>query len=60
MREDRYVEIDFDEIIRETDKAFLLSIDEDEKVWLPKSQCEIIESGIVEVAEWIAIDKGLV
>jgi len=32
MREDRYVEIDFDEIIRETDKAFLLSIDEDEKV----------------------------
>jgi hypothetical protein len=55
------VEIGFDEIVLETDKAWLVKVDKDENVWLPKSQCELDEDAkTVMVAEWLAIDKGLV
>lgn len=56
------VEIDFDEITRVTDEAIQL----DGKTWLPRSQIvdgehlELGDGGPIEVAEWIAIEKGLV
>lgn len=61
----QYVEVFFDEILHETEPgeknvgAYLLLI-EDEKVWLPKSQCEISEDGIIVVPEWMAIEEELV
>lgn len=57
--EPRFTEIYFDEIIRETDMAYLLAID-DEEVWLPKSQCKMTETRVAELPEWLAIEKGLV
>jgi len=60
MTEEQYVEIYFDEITHETDEAYLFRVDEDEEVWLPKSQVEITESDIVEMPEWLAIEKGLI
>ena len=59
MTGERYVEVYFDEIIHETDGAYLFGID-DEETWIAKSQCEITETGVVEMEEWVAIDKGLV
>lgn len=59
------VEIYFDEILRETeqgdeqDGAYLFAID-DQEVWLPKSQVELVEPGIMEIPEWLAIEKELV
>ena len=61
-----WVYIEVDEIKRETEKAFLVIVDEQE-VWLPKSQVEDegehfkqgdtdVEIGITE---WIAREKGL-
>ena len=59
----KYVDIDIDELIRETDEAIWIRID-DEKTWIPKSQCESWpnegESGVVEMKEWIAIEKDLI
>lgn len=63
---DRYVEIYVDEILRETESAYLCRI-EGEDIWLPKSQikdadnycdgeCEID----MEITRWIAEQKGLV
>jgi hypothetical protein len=54
------IEINFDKIIRETQDAWLLDTG-DEKVWFPKSQCTLDEDEkIIEVPEWLAIEKGLV
>jgi hypothetical protein len=52
-----------DEVLTETNKAVLVKIDEDE-LWLPKSQIELDENSngvsVVQLPEWLAIDKGLV
>ena len=52
----------FDEILSETDKAWLFDFMESEH-WLPKSQCEIVEGGqeggYVSVPEWLLIDKEI-
>ena len=60
-----YVHIAVDEIVRETDAAFLVLID-DEEIWLPKSQIadsDSYESGdadlTLSITEWIAEQKGL-
>ena len=53
------VEIYFDELKFETDHAMLVDID-GRKEWFPKSQCRITEPGVMEVSEWLAIEKGLV
>jgi hypothetical protein len=54
------MEFTFDEIIKETPDAWLLDMG-DEKVWFPKSQCELDEDEqIIDVPEWLAIEKGLV
>lgn len=61
----RWIEIEIDEVIRESDKAFLLRIDGEEH-WIPKSQIqspEDIRIGECEfeikISEWIADQKGL-
>lgn len=48
----------------ETEKAFCLSRDGSESIWIPKSQCEI-ERGknnchTFTMPEWLANDKGLI
>ena len=51
------------EIEHETEKAYLVS-DGENKIWLPKSQVEVIkelkEGAEFEIPEWLAKDKGLV
>lgn len=61
-----WVHLDVDEIVRETDAAFLVRLDDGEEVWLPKSQIsspETLAEGdcdvTVSVTEWIAKEKGL-
>jgi len=52
-------------ILRETDAAILLDVNRDEPaIWLPKSQVEyygdVGEEVDVEVADWLAFEKGLI
>ena len=42
----------------ETEKAYLIT-DGDKDHWLPKSQCEF-EDGIMQMPEWLAMEKGLI
>ena len=60
MEED-LVEIFYDELIRETDKATLFRID-DEEVWVPKSIMPDIDKaeGVFRVYEWFAFEKELI
>lgn len=49
----------------ETDKAFLVSEDDETKLWVPKSQCEKEDkvSGNVfnfQMPEWLAKEKGFI
>jgi len=55
------VEISFDEIKAETDKAKLFIIEEEE-YWIPVSQIEDIddENNIVYLTQWIAEQKELI
>lgn len=60
----RYQDLQVDEVLHETDDAFLFEID-GEEVWFPKSQMEST-SGIakghknieVSVATWLLKEKG--
>lgn len=55
------VEIEFDDVITETPSAWLIDVEGDEHVWLPKSCCEMDEDRhTVVVPEWLAVEKGLV
>ena len=52
------------QLVRETKAAWLVN-DGTQEVWLPKSQCEwepegYKDVGIMQVPEWLAIDKGLI
>lgn len=65
MSNSNYVLVYVDKIIKETDKAFLCKIG-DEEVWLPFSQVadyddyeEDDEDLEISVTEWIANEKGL-
>ena len=60
------IKIDIDGIIKITDKAILIQIDDDE-IWLPKSQVKFSEdpknpnlTNVIKVAEWLAEYKGLI
>jgi hypothetical protein len=56
----KLIDISFDEIQAETEKAWRIIID-DEGYWLPKSQVEMYEDDLVVVVpEWLAIEKNLV
>lgn len=66
MGASKWVHLDVDEILRETEKAFLLRLEEGQEVWVPKSQ--ISEPGIysegdrdatVSVSEWFAEKEDL-
>jgi len=57
---DGNVEVPFDELLENREKAILIRID-DKKYWLPKSVIDFKEwSKIVEVPVWLAEKKGLV
>jgi hypothetical protein len=50
-----------DELINETDDAWLVSID-NEEFWLPKSQCDMDDPDDpdwVTIPDWLAEKKGL-
>ena len=53
------VEIEFQEIIKETDKAYQIKFDAETVVWIPKSQCRII-SKTIYLTDWLAKEKGLI
>lgn len=55
--EDTY-SIVFDELITETDEAWLLDID-CEEMWFPKACCRI-EDNYITMPVWLADDKGLI
>lgn len=47
-------------VIAETEKAYLFDIGQDETIWLPKSQCELAESGnVMTIPKWLANKKGI-
>jgi len=65
MGQSNWVHIEVEEIVCETDKAFLCRVDGEEH-WFPKSQVsnpEDYEEGDADVTlsitEWIANEKGL-
>lgn len=51
--------IEFEQIIKETDKAHQVKFDSETVVWVPKSQSRIINKTIY-LPEWMAQEKGLV
>ncbi len=54
------VKIDFDDIVRETERGICLSIDGKE-IWLPKSQVEVDRrTRVATMPEWLANNMGLV
>lgn len=66
MSASRYIHLDVARIERETDKAFLLILEDGEEVWIPKNQIADVddyEEGdtncSVSVTIWIAEQKGL-
>ena len=65
MAESRYVHLDVEKIVKVTDKAMLLRL-EDSEVWVPLSQVadaddyeEGDEDCCVSVTEWFAEKEGL-
>lgn len=60
MPQDKYVTVRFDELMYETQKAYLVNID-DEEVWIPKSVIEDFDekNGQMIIAEWFASKEGL-
>jgi len=48
------------QVHHETEKAYLFSTDGEKKVWLAKSMCEWNGESIMELPEWVAVEKGLV
>lgn len=60
MKNQHIVELEVDDWIAETDKAYLVVIN-GVKVWLPKSQCEFDENdAIMSMPESLAIDRELI
>lgn len=50
--------LDFETVIKETEKAYQIKFDAQTICWLPKSQIRIIDE-IIYVPEWLVKDKGL-
>ena len=50
----------YSELVRETDKAVLLELDDSSEVWFPKSQVEFHEDGEnVWITQWVFEDKDI-
>jgi len=51
-------------LVRETDKAWLLELPDDTKIWFPKSQGELYKHGdntyTLAGEEWLMKEKGLI
>jgi hypothetical protein len=47
------------ELRRETEKAYLL-FDGSKEVWLAKALCEWDGDGIMQMPEWLALERGLI
>lgn len=63
---DRYVDLEVVEIKAETQKAFLVLLDDDSEHWIPFSQIDGAEKHsagdkdvVLSITEWIAEEKGL-
>ena len=58
-----HVEVQFDELVHETDMAYLLEI-YGQQMWIPKSQVDDLfedgEGNKIIVKEWLAREKGLI
>ncbi len=61
----QYVHMDFDVILRETDKALLVRFSHGEETWVPLSQIADSDDykvgdteGTMSVTEWLAKEKG--
>jgi len=52
------VEVEIDLLEHETEKAYLIIVD-NEEFWLPKSQVEDINEDSVWIPCWLAEEKGL-
>jgi hypothetical protein len=66
MNASNWIHLDVERIVRETNGAFLLQLDEDNEVWVPKSQVadaadysEGDENLILSVTSWWADKEGL-
>jgi len=53
------MELVFDNKNHETDSAFLIEFEPDVEVWLPKSQCSIIEDELITCPEWLALENEI-
>ncbi|HAV56580.1 MAG TPA: hypothetical protein DCX45_03460 [Acinetobacter junii] len=52
------LELDFEIVIKETDKAYQIHFSTLEIHWVPKSQCRILNN-ILYMLEWLVKEKGL-
>lgn len=50
--------LDYETIIKETEKAYEIKFSTTEICWIPKSQCRIF-NGDLYVVEWIVKNNGL-
>ena len=58
---DEMIEMEFDQIIKETENGGILIDFGDKKVWLPKEPLDLKSwSQIVRVPHWLAEKKGLI
>lgn len=54
------VEVYYEEVVTETEKAILVDIDGSRKIWFPKEYISFVEDDLMfYIPEWLAIDKGL-
>ena len=61
------VELDVDEVVRESDDALLCKFATGEQEWIPKSQIdddsEVYKAGtdgVLVIPEWLALEKSLI
>jgi len=66
MSASSWVHLDVDEVVRETDKALLLRLDDGNEVWVPLSQiadadnyAEGDRDCCISVSQWFAEKEGL-
>lgn len=52
-------ELEFDEVLRETDLALLISFEEDRAEWIPKSQIREMRGKTVVLPRWLVEKNGL-
>ena len=54
------VKVYFEELIRESDQAWFIFLEDGREIWFPKSQCELDEDEKwIDMPDWLAFDEGL-